>query len=162
MIPVFRPNLGKSEEKAVGEVLKSGWIGNGPRAREFEEKFALYVNVKNTIALNSASAAIHLAILASKIKEGDEVITPSLTFVATNHPILMQKATPVFCDVDEETLCADISDIERKITKKTKAVVVVHYGGHPVDLDPLVKICRKNKITLIEDCAHGAGSFYKG
>ena len=161
MIPVFRPNLGKSEEKAVGEVLKSGWIGNGPRAREFEEKFALYIKVKNTLALNSASAAIHLAILASKIKEGDEVITPSLTFVATNHPILMQKATPVFSDVSYDTLCVDPLDVEKKITKKTKAIIAVHYGGHPSDLGKLLEICKRNKIILIEDCAHAAGSYYK-
>lgn len=162
MIPVFKPSLGKDEERAIGEVLKSGWIGNGPKTSEFEEKFKKFIGAKNALALNSASAAIHLAILGANIQEGDEVITPSLTFVATNHPILMQRGTPVFCDVDSDTLCADPSDIAKKITKKTKAIVVVHYGGHPVDLDPVVKLCRDRGITLIEDCAHASGTYYKG
>lgn len=162
MIPVFRPSLGKEEAKAVSEVLKSHWIGSGPKTKEFENKFLSFVKGKYGVALNSASAALHLALISSNLKKGDEVITPAFTFIATNQPIIMQKAIPVFCDVDPETLCADPADIEKKITKKTKAIIVVHYGGHPVDLDPIVKLCRENKIILIEDCAHAAGTYYKG
>ena len=127
-----------------------------------EEKFKRFIGAKNAVALNSASAAIHLAVVSSNLVEGDEVVTPSLTFVATNHPIIMQKATPVFCDVEYDTLCADINDILNKITKKTRGIIVVHYGGHPVNLEELVKICREMKISLIEDCAHATGSYYKG
>lgn len=162
MIPVFKPSLGDEESQAVNKVLESGWIGNGPKTKEFEDKFLQYTGGRFGVALNSASAAIHLALLAAGVGKGDEVITPSLTFVATNHPILMVGAKPVFCDIDEETLCADPADIEKKITSKTKAITVVHYGGHPVDLEPLIKICRQKKIMLIEDCAHGAGTKYKG
>ncbi len=161
MIPVFRPNLGQEEIDAVSQVLKSGWIGNGPKTKEFESKFLSYIGGKYGVAVNSATAAIHLAIVLSKLKAGDEVITPSLTFVATNHPIIMQKAVPVFCDVDYDNLCIDPKDIEKKITRKTKAIIVVHYGGHPVDLDPLIKICKDKNIELIEDCAHATGSYYK-
>lgn len=161
MIPVFKPSLGNEEEEAVANVFRSGWIGNGPKTHEFEEKFKRFTGAKNAVAVNSASAAIHLAVVSSGISRGDEVIAPSLTFVATNHPIIMQGATPVFCDVDYDTLCADHFDIARKITKKTKAIIVVHYGGHPADLDELTEICKERKITLIEDCAHATGSYYK-
>lgn len=161
MIPVFKPSLGKEEEIAVAGVLRSGWIGNGPKTQEFEKEFRKLTGAENAVAVNSASAAIHLAVISSGISEGDEVITPSLTFVATNHPIIMQGAKPVFCDVEYDTLCADINDIQKKITKRTRAIIVVHYGGHPVDLDPVVELCREKKIVLIEDCAHATGSYYK-
>ncbi|OGH13041.1 MAG: hypothetical protein A2687_04190 [Candidatus Levybacteria bacterium RIFCSPHIGHO2_01_FULL_38_26] len=161
MIPVFKPALDSEETDGVISVLKSRWIGNGPVTKEFEKKFLSYIGGKYCVAVNSASAAIHLSVISSNVKQGDEVITPSLTFVATNHPILMQRATPVFCDVDYDTLCSDPSDIEKKITKKTKAIVVVHYGGHPVDIDPILKLCEDRNIMLIEDCAHASGSYYK-
>ncbi len=161
MIPVFKPSMGEDEINAVGEVIKSNWIGQGPKTLEFEKKFTKFIGAKNVLATNSATAALHLALLACNLAPGDEVITPALTFVATNHPILMVGATPVFCDVDRDNLCADVNDIGRKITKKTKVIIVVHYGGHPVDLSPLIKLCRDKKITLIEDCAHATGSYYK-
>ncbi len=162
MIPLFRPSLDKREIDSVSEVIKSGWLGNGPKTKEFEKKFLKCIGARYGIALNSASAALHLALLCLNLKTDDEVITPSLTFVATNHPILMVGAKPVFCDVEYDTLCANPKDIEKKITKKTKAVIVVHYGGHPVDLSPIIAICKKRKISLIEDCAHAVGSYYKG
>ena len=162
MIQLFKPCLGKEEASAVLEVLKSGWIGNGPKTLEFEDKFSQFISAKHSLALNSASASIHLALLCAGVESGDEVITPSLTFVATNHPILMLGAKPVFCDVQEDTLCADAKDIIKKITNKTRAIVVVHYGGHPVDLDPIKKICKEKGIKLIEDCAHASGTYYKG
>lgn len=161
MIPVFKPSLGDEEIESVARVLKSGWIGSGPITRRFELEFISFVHGQYDVALNSASAALHLALLCSNIKRGDEVITPSLTFVATNHPILMVGAKPVFCDVNYNTLCANPNDIEKKITKRTKAIVVVHYGGHPVDLDPILRICKEKGIVLIEDCAHAVGTYYK-
>ncbi len=162
MIPVFSPSLGREEEKAVSKVLKSGWIGSGPAVARFEKDFLTFTKGKYAVATNSASAALHLAIIAAGVGKGDEVITPSFTFVATNHPILMQGATPVFCDIKEDNFCADPRDIERKITGKTRAVVVVHYGGYPAQIEEIVKICKKNNLILIEDCAHASGSFYKG
>lgn len=162
MIPVFCPSLGYEEIAAVSQTLKSGWIGNGPRTKEFENNFLSLIGAKYGVAVNSATAAIHLAVVLSKLKEGDEVITPSLTFVATNHPIIMQKAVPVFCDVQYDTLCVDPKDVEKKVTAKTKAIIVVHYGGHPVDINPIIKLCKDKNVILIEDCAHAAGSYYKG
>ncbi len=161
MIPVFKPSLGDEEIQAVSRVIKSNWIGNGPRTEEFEKKFVKYVGGRFALAVNSASAALHLALLAGGIKKGDEVITPSFTFIATNHPILLVGAKPVFCDIDLNTLCADPKDIEQKITNKTKAIIVVHYGGIPVDLSPIQKLCTNKKILLIEDCAHAVGTYYK-
>lgn len=162
MIPVFKPSLGREEEREVISTLRSNWIGNGPKTKKFEEEFLKYVGGKYGVALNSASAALHLALVCSRLKRGDEVLTPSLTFVATNHPILLVGATPVFVDVNPHTLCADTNDIIKKITKKTKAIIVVHYGGYPVDMEQIVKICLQKKIILIEDCAHAEGTYYKG
>jgi len=162
MIPVFKPQISKDDLKAVNDVLISGWIGNGPKTEEFEKRFLSYISGKYGVALNSASAALHLALLCLNLKMDDEVITPSLTFVATNHPILLAGAKPVFADVCYDTLCIDPLDIEKKISKKTKAVIAVHYGGNPAKLDEIIKICKKNKLSLIEDCSHAAGSYYKG
>lgn len=161
MIPVFKPSLGHEEEKNVVQTLRSGWIGNGPKTAEFEKAFAKKVGAKYALALNSASAALHLALVMLNLKPEDEVITPSLTFVATNHPILLVGATPVFSDINTETLCVDPKDIIKKITKRTKVIIIMYYGGQPIDLKNLLKICKKNKITLIEDCSHAEGTFYK-
>lgn len=162
MIPLFSPNLDEKEEEAVIEVLRSHWIGNGPKTLKFERKFLEFTGARYGVATNSASAALHLALIAAGVKAGDEVITPSFTFVATNHPILMMCAIPVFCDISHDTLCADPNDILKKITIKTKVIIVVHYGGHPVDLKPLLAICKEKNISLIEDCAHGSGAYYNG
>lgn len=162
MIPVFKPQISKDDLDAVTNVLNSGWIGNGPKTEEFEKKFVSYIGGKYGVALNSASAALHLALLSLNLKNGDEIITPSLTFVATNHPILLAGAKPVFADVSYDTLCIDPNDIEKKITKQTKAVIAVHYGGHPAELSEVLKICKKHNLHLIEDCSHAVGSYYKG
>lgn len=161
LIPVFRPYYNNEEIKAVTEVLKSGWIGLGPKTEEFEKLFAQYLGVPYAIALNSATAALHLSVIAAGIKEGDEVIVPSLTFVSTAHVIRYLNAKPVFADVEEDTLCISPEDVEKRITKKTKAIIPVHYGGHPCDMDKLQKIAEKYKLTIIEDAAHACGSSYK-
>ncbi len=162
MIPFYRPSLGNEEIEEVSEVIKSGWIGLGPKTQEFEESLQKYLGATYVTATNSATAALHLALILAGVKEGDEVISPSFTFVSTNHVILYQKATPVFCDIDADTLCADPNDIIKKITPKTKAIIVVHYGGHAVDMDPILKIAKKKKIIVIEDAAHAFGGKYKG
>lgn len=159
MIPLFKPCLGKEEEEAVVNTLRSGWLGNGPQSLAFEQKMAKLAGTKYAVALNSATAALHLAFLTS-IKPGDEVISPSLTFVAANQAILQAGGKIVFSDCDSETLSSDPEDILNKITSKTKAVLVLHYGGHPADMKPLISVCQKKNITLIEDCAHASGSYY--
>ena len=159
MIPLFKPSLGKEEERAVVKTLRSGWLGNGPQALELEKKMAALTKTKYAVALNSATAALHLSLLTT-IKPGDEVISSSLTFVAANQAILQAGGKIVFADCDPDTLSTDANDVIKKITEKTKAVIVTHYGGHPADLKSLVKVCAKKKIALIEDCAHACGSYY--
>src|SRR3989344_1975117 len=154
VLPVFRPAMDQEEIDAVSEVIKSGWIGLGPKTEEFESKFAKYVKAKYAIGLSSATAALHLSLLVLGIGKGDEVLLPSLTFVSTSHAVLYVGAKPVFVDVDEETLCLDPKDAEKKISKKTKAIIPVDYGGHPADYDEIFKIAKKHKIAVIEDASH--------
>lgn len=160
LIPVFRPNYGKEERDAMSSVLKSGWIGLGPKTEEFEEKFAKYIGVPYAIAVNSATAALHLAMIAAGIGEGDEVIVPALTFVSTAHVVRYVGATIIFADVDKDTLCISVKDVEKKITKRTRAIIPVHYGGHPCDMDSLQKIAKTNNLIIVEDAAHACGSLY--
>ena len=162
VLPVFRPAMGQVEIDAVAEVIRSGWIGLGPKTEEFENKFAKFVNAKYAVALNSATAALHLSLLALGIGKGDEVLVPSLTFVSDAHAVLYVGAKPVFVDVDEETLCMDPADLERKITKKSRVVIPVHFGGHPADLDEIHEIAKKHNLKIIEDASHACGSQYKG
>lgn len=162
VLPVFRPSMGQEEIDAVAEVLRSGWIGLGPKTEEFEKKFAKYIGVNHAIALSSGTAALHLSLIALGIGKNDEVLVPSLTFVSCSHAILYVGAKPVFVDVDEETLCIDPKDVERKVSKKAKAIITVDYGGHPAEYDKIFKITKKRKIALIEDASHATGSSYKG
>lgn len=161
MIQVFRPSMGEEEVQAVREVLESGWIGLGPKTAEFEGEFAAYVGAKYAVGLNSGTAALHLALSAFGIGEGDEVLVPPITFVSTVHAILYNNAAPVFVDVYPDTLCIDVEDMERKITEKTKAVIPVHYGGHPCEMDEIMEIAHKEGLIVVEDAAHACGSEYK-
>jgi perosamine synthetase len=160
LIPVFKPSMGEEEVSAIKEVINSGWIGLGPKTKEFEEKFAKYIGTKYAVALNSATAALHLSLKVLNI-EGGEVITTPMTFVSTNHAILYNNATPVFCDIEPDTLNIDCNKIEKLITPKTKAIIVVHFGGYPVDMDRVMEIAKKNNLFVIEDTAHGCGGEYK-
>jgi len=160
MIPVFRPSCGEEEIRLVTEVLRSGWWGLGPKTKAFEDEFARYVGAGHAVALNSATAALHLGLRALGV-EGREVITPSMTFVSTNHEIIHNQATPVFADIQPDTLNIDPDDIERKITPRTAAIVVVHYGGHPCDLDRIRAIAAARRIPVLEDAAHACGARYK-
>ena len=161
MIPIFRPSMGEEEIEAVAEVLKSGWIGLGPKTKEFEERFAEYIGTEYAVALNSCTAALHLALNVLGINSG-EVITTPITFVSTAHAIIYNNATPVFADVQEDTLNIDPVDIERKITEKTKAIIPVHYGGHVCDMDEILDIASEHDLYVIEDAAHACGAEYKG
>lgn len=161
-IPLFRPAMTDQELNAVKDTLFSGWIGLGPKTQEFEEKFAEYVGAKYAVGLNSCTAALHLALRALDLKPKDEVITTSLTFVSTNHAVLYNGARPVFADIKKDTLNMDVEDIKKKITPRTKVILPVHYGGHPVELDEIMDIARTKKIYLIDDAAHACGAEYKG
>lgn len=161
VLPVFRPAMGQEEIDAVAEVIRSGWIGLGPKTEEFESKFAEYVNAKYAIGLNSATAALHLSLIALGIKSGDEVLVPALTFVSTSHAVLYVGAKPVFVDVDKDTLCMDSGDLEKKITSRSKAIIPVHYGGHTADLDVIGKIAKEHDLFVIEDASHACGSKYR-
>lgn len=161
MVPVFKPSMGQDECDAVAEVLKSSWIGLGPKTAEFEAKFAEYVQSPYAVGLNSATAALDLATLLAGVGPGDEVIVPTMTFVSTAHAVVHRGARVIFADVDRDTLHISLGDVERKLTSKTKAVIPVHYSGRPVDVRQLQQIVG-DRVTIIEDCAHAAGASYYG
>lgn len=162
MIQVFKPMIVEEAIVTVSEVLKSGWIGLGPKTQQFEEDFGKNRSLNNVVSVNSATSALHLAVVLSNIKDDDEVITTANTFVSTNHAILYERAIPIFCDVEPTTGNIDASKVEELITNKTKAIICVHFGGYPCDLEKLLLICDKYNLVLIEDCAHACGSEYKG
>jgi perosamine synthetase len=144
------------------ETMKSGWVSQGEKVERFEESFAEYCGVKYGVAVSTGTAALHTALAALDIEEGDEIITTPLSCVATTNPILYLKAKPVFVDVDPTTLNIDASLIEEKITPKTKAILPVHLFGHPVDFDPILKIAEKHDLNIIEDASQAHGARYKG
>lgn len=156
-----QPQFGKEEKKEVIAALDSGWVTLGPRTKQFEDDFATYVGAKYAVAVSSCTAGLHLALLVAGIGSGDEVITTPFTFTATANTIVQVGATPVFADIDEKTFNIDPKKIEEKITPNTKAIVPVHYGGLPVDLDALKAIAKKHNLLIIEDAAHAAGATYK-
>ena len=162
MIPVARPYLGAEEEQAVIEVLRSGWVTQGPRVAEFEQKFAAYICCEHAIAVSSCTTALHLALLASEIGSGDEVICPSLSFIATANAIAHTGATPIFGDIDLETYNLDPDHVEEVITSRTKAILVVHQIGLPAEMNALLALAAKHGLLLIEDAACSIGSEYDG
>src|SRR4030042_6924717 len=154
MIPVFKPSFGEEELEALREPFKTGWIGLGPKTKEFEERFAEYIGTKYAVALNSGTAALHLGLKVLEI-EGMEVVTTPMTFISTNHAILYNQGIPVFADIEPDTLNIDPVEIKKNITPKAKVIVVVHYGGHACDMDPILEIAKERKIRVVEDAAHG-------
>jgi perosamine synthetase len=162
MLPVSRPSIGKEELEEVGKVFETGWLGLGSTVFAFEEKIKEYLNAKQAIAVNTGTNALHIALDAFGISEGDEVIVPSLTFCASIQVITALKARPVFCEIDPNTLNIDIEDVKGRITPKTKAIMPVHYCGNACDMDALLNIGREHNIRVIEDAAHAFGSSYKG
>ncbi|MFS2200529.1 UDP-4-amino-4-deoxy-L-arabinose aminotransferase [Pseudomonas sp. Pseusp3] len=161
-LPFSRPSIGDEEIAAVEQVLRSGWITTGPKNQALEEHFANYVGCRHAVALSSATGGMHITLLALGIGPGDEVITPSQTWVSTANMITLLGATPVFVDVDRDTLMTDAATIEAAITPRTKAIIPVHYAGAAFDLDPLYALADKHGIAVIEDAAHAAGTLYKG
>ena len=164
-VQLFRLNYDDRELKAVSDVIRSGWLTMGEQVKRFEAEFAtLLDNLKvSTLAVSNCTAALHMAVLASGVGPGDEVIIPSLTFVADANVVRLSGATPVLADcTSADDLTMDPDDIARKITPRTKAVIIVHYAGYPCDMDRIVSLCQQKKLILIEDVAHAPGAKYKG
>jgi perosamine synthetase len=161
-LPFFVPWITEEDKKAVLEVLNSRWLTGGPKAKEFEKLFTSYTSAKYSVSVNSCTAALHLAMRALNIGPGDEVIVPVLTFAATANAPLFVGAKPVFADINEKTFNISPKKIEQKITKKTKAVIVVHYGGQPCDMKEIMAIAEDHNIKVVEDCAHALGALYQG
>ncbi len=161
MIPIAKPLLGKEEIDAVSEVLSSGMIAQGPKVEEFELAFADYTGCEYAAAVNSGTAALHIALLAHGIGKGDEVITSPFSFIATANSILYTGAKPVFADIEPATYNIDSERIQEKITSKTRAIMPVHLYGHPADMKAIMEIADDNKLILIEDAcqSHGAECF---
>ncbi len=160
-VKLFKPFVSKKAISNVIEVLNGTQLAEGPRVKEFEQKFGEKFGLKNVAALNSGTAALELAYEIAGINEGDEVITPVLTCTATNIPLIHRKAKIIFADTDKD-LNINIADVKRKITPKTKAIVFVHFGGNNRGLKELLKICKDKKIILIEDAAQAVGSDFWG
>jgi dTDP-4-amino-4,6-dideoxygalactose transaminase len=156
------PEIGKDEEKAVLKVLRSKWLGFGKESQMFESELKDYTGAKDAVVVSSCTAALHLSLVLNNIGPGDEVITTSLTFAATANVILYCGATPILVDIDPKTLNIDPQAIERAITPKTKAIIVVHYGGLPCDMEEIERIAKNHKLFIVEDAAHAIGAKYKG
>jgi len=161
-IPITKPYLGEEEKKLVSKVIDSGWVSQGPKVAEFEEQFASYTGSRYAVATTSCTTALHAALSVSGIGPGDEVILPSLSFIASANSIVHCGATPVFVDINTETCNIDVSKIETAITEKTKAIMPVHQMGLPADLDSIMEIAGRYNIRIIEDAACAVGSEYKG
>ncbi|WP_310608454.1 UDP-4-amino-4-deoxy-L-arabinose aminotransferase [Buttiauxella brennerae] len=161
-LPFSRPAMGPEELAAVSEVLQSGWITTGPKNQALEQAFCELTGNQHAIAVSSATAGMHVALMALGIQAGDEVITPSLTWVSTLNMIVLLGAEPVMIDVDRDTLMVTPQAIEAAITPRTKAIIPVHYAGAPVDIDAIRAVAERHGIALIEDAAHAAGTYYKG
>ena len=161
-INVMKPWLGEEEALALAEVVASGWVAQGPRVKEFEEKFAAAQQVRHAVAVSSCTTALHLALKVAGIGPGDDVVVPSLSFIATANAVTYVGARPVFCDVDPATGNVTAETLHAALTLDTRAVIVVDQGGVPLDLDPIRQLCNRHEITVIEDAACGVGSTYKG
>jgi dTDP-4-amino-4,6-dideoxygalactose transaminase len=162
MIPVARPYIGAEEEDAVIAALRSGWVTQGPRVAEFEQKFSAYIGCDHAVAVSSCTTALHLALLVLGIGPGDEVICPSLSYIATANSIAYNGGTVVFGDIDPVTFNLDPAKIEGLITPRTKAILVVHQIGLPADMNALLAIAAKHGIPVVEDAACAIGSEYEG
>ncbi len=166
MIPINLPKIGEEEVQAVIKVMRSGiltsGLGNGPNVKEFEENYSKFAGVEHAIAVNTGTAALHAAIMAAGVKQGDEVILPSFTFVATAEAIVLAGGKPVFADIDPETFTLSPQAVGKAITEKTKAIVPVDLYGLPADIKSLREITAKHNIPIVEDCAQSHGATYEG
>ena len=161
-IDMFKVHVSEESIERAVRVLRSGYIGEGPAVKELETAFARWSGVPGNVAVNSGTSALHLALLVSGVGAGDEVVTTAQTMMATSHAILMQGATPVFADVQVRTGNIDPADVERRITEKTRAILVVHWAGYPCDMDEIHAIAKRRGLVVIEDAAHAIGATYRG
>lgn len=161
-VPFFVPWISKNDKKSIMNVLDQRWLTNGPQIKKFEQMFREFLKTKYCVGVGSATNALHLSLRALNIGPGDEVIVPTFTFAASANAVDFCQGTPILTDVDSSTFNITASEIEKNISKKTKAIVVVHYGGQSCDMSEIMKISKKNKIPVVEDCAHSLGSLYKG
>jgi len=161
-LPLSRPAIGDEEIRQVTACLKSGWITTGPLCSKFEEQFCGLTGAGYAVSISSGTAGMHLLLLASGIGAGDEIITPSMTFASTINLITMLGATPVFVDINYDTLNINAGLIEEKITERTKGIIPVHFAGAPVDMDRILDIADRQGLFVIEDAAHAVGAWYKG
>ena len=162
LIPVSRPSLGEAELTSVKTVFDTGWLGLGAQVFEFEQALQKFLGAKHVVCTNTGTTALHLALDALGISKGYEVIVPSFTYVATIQAITATGATPVFCDIHADDLNIDTKEIKRKITRRTKAILPVHYRGFPCDMDEIGELAKEKNLFVIEDAAHAFGSSYKG
>ena len=160
-LPFHVPDIGEAETNAVVETLRSGWLTTGRKVKTFEADFCNYIGCSHSVAVNSGTAALHLALDAVGVKEGDEVIVPAMTFAATAEVVIYLKAKPVLVDCRRDTLNIDPEAIERKITSKTKAIIPVDMAGQPCDFDAILEIARRRKLKVIEDAAHALPAAYR-
>ena len=161
-LPYNLPDISDAEVDAVVETLRSGWLAPGPRVRRFEEDFAAVTGAKHAIALDSATAGMHLALIASGVGPGDEVITTPTTFAATVNVAIHAGATPVLADISIDDYCIDPAAVERAVTPRTKAIMPVHHGGSACRMEAILEIARKHKLLVVEDAAHGLGTHIDG
>jgi perosamine synthetase len=160
-IRLFKPSVGEEELANIREVFDRAWLGNGPMVVRFEEAWSKYIGCKISVGVNSATAALHLALTAFHFPEGKKVLVPAITFASTATAVLYNRLIPVFVDVDPETVSMDLNDLQRKYDKDCVAVIPVHNGGYPVPMDKLMEIAAKLNLKVIEDCAHCAGGDFK-
>ena len=162
MIPVMRPWLGAEEAAAAAEAVSSGWVAQGPRVAEFEQAFASTIGAGHAVAVSSCTAALHLALVVAGVGPGDEVVVPSLSFIATANVARHVGAVPVFADIDEATQNLTPATVEPCLTPRTRAVILVDQAGVPADLDAMQALCEPRRITVVEDAACAVGSVYEG
>jgi len=162
MIPVMRPWLGEAEAAAAAAAITSGWVAQGPRVAEFETAFAAALGAQHAVAVSSCTAALHLALIAADIGPGDEIIVPSLSFIATANAVRYVGAQPVFADVDQATLNLVPDTVRPHLTRRTRAVILVDQGGVPADLDAMRELCDPRGVTVVEDAACAVGATYRG
>ncbi|HEX3543066.1 MAG TPA: DegT/DnrJ/EryC1/StrS family aminotransferase [Candidatus Acidoferrum sp.] len=161
-LPFHRASIGEEEVQAVLDVLQSGWLTSGPKVKEFESHFSRFTGAKHALAVNSGTAALHLALAACGLEAGDEVIIPTMTFAATGEVVLYFKARPVLVDSSENYFHIDPQQIERAITSRTRAILPVHYAGYPCEMNEIMRIARSHGLKVIEDAAHSFPASYQG